>query len=278
MTCEKNGLVERFLECEKKLEECDNESQSWTDSLEELSTIKDAFVTEENNRLDGKTILDIGTDCVKPLYIALKFEPDKIIGIDEHLLSIASDIKLKSRLLTKTKIGFYDCSFFDEEGIRKIREKEGIDRFDFILVSKTLHHLRTRECIAKDRDDKHKHQKDETEKCCIYGFDAQSIFEKLLGLGKRVIIYEFFDASDTDDDKKGGRGGYFTPREWKQIFSDLLSGKYEVEFIRPEKFHLGKETLNKVDSILRQVDCICFYVEEQRVKDAKNIKRNRKEG
>ncbi len=267
MTCKDNDLIEKLseklLECEEKLESRKDDVDTWTDSLEELSEIKDAFSTDENDSLDGKTILDIGTDCVKPLYIALNFKPDKIIGIDENLLSIASDIKLKSRLFTKTKIGFYDCSFFDEEGIRKIREKEGIDRFNFILVSKTLHHLRTRECIAKDRDDKHEHQKDETEKCCIYGFDAQGIFEKLLGLGKRVIIYEFFDASDTDDDKKRGRGGYFTPKEWKQIFNDLLSGKYEVEFIRPEKFHLDKETLNNVDSILRQVDIICFYVEKR---------------
>ena len=69
MTCEKSGLVERLLKCEEDLEYSKNDLQTWTDSLEELSRIKDAFVTDENNRLDGKTILDIGTDCVKPLYI-----------------------------------------------------------------------------------------------------------------------------------------------------------------------------------------------------------------
>lgn len=274
MTCEDNGLVEKLseklLECEEDLKGRKDDVDTWTDSLEELSEIEDAFKKDGKFKLRGKTILDIGTDCVKPLYIALKFEPDKIIGIDENLPSIALDIKLKFRLLTKTKIGFYDCSFFDEEGIRKIREKEGIDRFDFILVSKTLHHLRTGKCIKKERDDKHEHQKDETEKCCIYGFDAQGIFEKLFRLGKRVIIYEFFDASDKDDDKKRGRGGYFTMKEWMQIF-EHLSEKYKVEFIRPELFPLKKQELDKVEAMLRRVDTICFYVEEQDVKDAKNL-------
>jgi len=51
---------------------------TWIDSLEELSEIEDAFEVDERNKLHGKTILNIGTDCVKPLYIALKFEPDKI--------------------------------------------------------------------------------------------------------------------------------------------------------------------------------------------------------
>lgn len=257
--CENDDLVERL---QKHLEDCENDLQMWTDSLEELSIIKDAFVVEENDRLDGKTILDIGTDCVKPLYIALKFEPQKIIGISEDLPSIASDIKLKSKLLTETKIGFYNCSFFDEEGIRKIRVKEDTESFDFILVSKTLHHFRTGVCIEKERDDKHEHQKDETEKCCIYRFDAREIFEKLFKLGRRVIIYENFYPQEEDADKIRGRGGYFTLTELGRILRCLYGKKHKVKFIRPRQFNLNKETLGNVDSMLRQVDTICFYVEK----------------
>jgi len=258
-----NGLIERLLGCEEELENLKDDLQTWTDSLEELSEIEDAFKTD-GNELDGKTILDIGTDCVKPLYIALKFKPDKIIGISEDLsvYSFESDLKQKSKLLTKTKIGLHNCSLFNDEKLDRIIEKEKISnrRFDFVLVSKTLHHLRTAKCVAKERDEEHKCLEDE--KCCIYGFEEQVIFEKLLGLGKRVIIYEIFDPSDTDNDKIRGRGGYFTTKEWKNIF-EYLSGKHRVEFIRPQRFHLNKETVNKVDSILRQVDCVCFYVEEQ---------------
>ena len=87
------------------------------------------------------------------------------------------------------------------------------------------------------------------------------IFEKLLGLGKRVIIYEFFDPSHTDNDKIRGRGGYFTTKEWIIIF-EYLSRNYKVEFIQPERFHLDKETLDRVEPMLRQVDCICFYIED----------------
>ncbi len=259
MTCENNDLVERLLECEKDLEKCKNESQSWTDSLEELSVIKDALVTEENDRLDGKTILDIGTDCVKPLYIALKFQPDKIIGIDEDLsYPYASDIERKSKLFTHTKIRLYNCSFFDNETLDRILRKEKIEKFNFVLVSKTLHHLRTGKCVKK-------HKCREDEKCCKYGFETQDIFKDLLQLGNRVMIYEFFDPNDTDDDKIRGRGGYFTTKEWIDMFK-ALSEKYRVEFIRPKPFSLNKKTLNEVDSILRQVDCICFYVEEQNAK------------
>jgi len=77
-----------------------------------------------------------------------------------------------------------------------------------------------------------------------------------------VIIYEFFYPSDADDDKIRGRGGYFTTKEWKRIFEYLL-GKYKVEFTRPKRFNLDKKILNNVDSILRQVDVICFCVEEK---------------
>jgi hypothetical protein len=262
--CENNGLVEKLLECEKELEERNDDLRTWTDSLEELSEIQDAFKTDGKFRLRGKTVLDVGTDCVKPLYIALKFKPNKIIGISEDLsiYSFEPDLKQKSKLFAETKIGLHNCSLFDDETLDRIIEKERISNkgFDFVLVSKTLHHLRAAKCVAKERNEEH--ECSENEKCCIYGFEEQVIFEKLLGLGKRVIIYEFFDPSDTDNDKIRGRGGYFTTKEWRRIF-EYLSGKYKVKFIRPKQFPLNKETLNKAYSILRQVDCICFYVEKQ---------------
>jgi hypothetical protein len=252
-----------LLECEKDLESRENDLRTWTDSLEELSEIQDAFKTDGKFRILGKTVLDVGTDCVKPLYIALKFKPNRIIGIDENLTySYASDLEQTYKLFTDTAIRLYNCSFFNNETLDRIIEKERIrkKRFDFVLVSKTLHHLRSGECVRNERDKKHKCL--ETEECCIYGFEERVIFEKLLELGKRVIIYEYFDPSDTDDDKIRGRGGYFIREEWQRIFEHLLSGKYKVEFIRPRQFSLNKETLNNVDSLLRQVDTICFYVEK----------------
>jgi len=85
----------------------------------------------------------------------------------------------------------------------------------------------------------------------------------LLELGKRVIVYEAFYPQEEDNDKVRGRGEHFTTKEWEKIFKYLSDEKYKVEFIRPQQFHLNKETQNRVDSILRQVDCICFHVEEQ---------------
>jgi len=125
-------------------------------------------------------------------------------------------------------------------------------------VSKTLHHLKTGKCIAKERDEKHKCREDE--ESCIYGFEEQKIFEMLLELGKRVIIYEYFEPDQNDNDKVRGRGGYFTIKEWMRVF-EYLSEKYKVELIRPERFHLNKEALDRVCSMLRQVDCVCFFVE-----------------
>jgi hypothetical protein len=259
-----NGLVERLLKCEKDLESYQNELKTWTDSLRELSDIEDAFEDYKENKLHGKTILDIGTDCVKPLYIAIKFEPDKIIGINEDLsYSYAPDIEQNSKLFTDTKIRLYNCSFFDKVTLDKILEQEGIGKFDFVLVSKTLHHLRSGECIRKEENRKQEeHKCREYEKSCIYGFEEQKIFERFFKLGERVIIYEFFDPSETDNDKIRGRGGYFPRREWKQIFEYLSNEKYKVKFIRPKKFPLNKDTLNKVYSMLRKVDTVCFYVEK----------------
>jgi hypothetical protein len=276
VSCENNGLVEklseRLLECENDLENRKDDLKTWTDSLEELSEIQDAFKTDGKFRIRGKKVLDIGTDCVKPLYIALKFKPNKIIGISEDLsiYSFEPDLKQKSKLFTETKIGLHNCSLFDNETLNRILRKEKIKKFDFVLVSKTLHHLRTGECIAKERDENHKHQKDETEKCCIYGFNEREIFDKLLKLGKRVIVYEAFSAQHKDNDNVRGRGGYFTPTELGRMFM-YLSAKYKVEFIQPEPFHLDKETLDRVEPMLRQVDCICFYVEEQVVRNAEKL-------
>jgi len=272
MTCEDKGLIERLLDCEEELKSCKGDLQTWTDSLEELSEIEDAFEPDEKNKLRGKTILDIGTDCVKPLYIALKFKPKKIIGINEEFsYSYTSDIEQKSKLFAEeTKIKFYNCSLFDKETLNRILKKEKVKNgFDFVLVSKTLHHLRTGEC--KRKRDKHDCAEVETEKNCIYKFEKEVIFEKLLGLGKRVIIYEWFDPNEEDEDKIRGRGGYVTTPEWMDIFDYLLSRKHKVMFIRPEPFPLKKQALNKVEAMLRRVDTICFYVEEQDVKDAKNL-------
>lgn len=260
--CENNELIKRLLECEEELKFREGDLQTWTDSLEELSEIEDAFATDGVINLDNKKILDIGTDCVKPLYIALKFKPDKIIGISEDLsiYSFESDLKQKSKLFTKTKIGLYNCSLFNNVTLDKILKEEEIREFDFVLVSKTLHHLRTGKCVAEERDKKHNHEEDKTETCCIYGFEEKKIFKRLLELGKRVIVYEWFDPNEEDEDKVRGRGGYFTIQEWTKIFK-YLSENYEVRFINPQQFPLNKEKLSMINSIFRQVDCICFYVE-----------------
>jgi hypothetical protein len=100
----------------------------------------------------------------------------------------------------------------------------------------------------------------EEEKCCIYKFEEQKIFERLLQLGSRVKIYEWFDPTEKDDDKVRGRGGYFTTKEWEQTLYHL-SKNYKVEFFRPDRFHLEEEELENVTAKLKQVDCICFYVE-----------------
>jgi len=260
-------IFEKLQKLKDELEICKNHLGFWTNSLDELADIQDAFSTDENIEinLDKATILDIGTDCVKPLYIALKFKPDKIIGIDECLLQFASDIQRKSKLLLKeTKIRFYKCGLFNDQKLQQILRKEKINNFDLVLVSKALHHLRTGKCVAKKRDKKHVCKKDEGRKDCIYGFEGEKIFPRLLELGEKVLIYEFFDPNEEDDDKRGGRGGYFTIKELERMFKYLM-GKYEVHFIRPQKFILTKQTFSNIYRILKQVDIICFYIENIKV-------------
>jgi len=271
VSCKNNGLVERLLECEKELENRKDDLLTWTDSLEELSEIESAFAIDGEIKLYGKTILDVGTDCVKPLYIALKFRPDKIIGISEDLsvYSFASDLEQKSKLLVETKIRLYNCSLFDKETLDRILKKERIDgRFDFVLVSKTLHHLRTGKCVANERDEEHKCHEDEED--CIYGFEEQEIFKRVLELGKRVIVYEAFYPQEKDNDKVRGRGGYFAMKEWKAIFSNLLE-RYKVELIKPFKCPLDRKELESIIIKLGKVDCICFCVEEQHLTNTKTL-------
>jgi hypothetical protein len=244
------------------LEVCKNQLESWTDSLEELSEIQAAFAIEGKIKLKGKTVLDIGTDYIKPLYIALKFKPSRIVGIDDGLQSIASDIALRSRDFSEAKIRFYDCSFLNESDLERILRKERIGKFDFVLVSKTLHHLRTGECVAVEREKSHDCKRDRVEKNCIYRFDEQEVFDRLLNLGQRVIVYEWFDPNEEDKDKVRGRGGYFTADEWTRIFGYLI-GKYRVEFVRPQHFTLDTDTMQSIGSMLRKTDTLCFYVEKR---------------
>lgn len=144
--------------------------------------------------------------------------------------------------------------------LKKSVKQEGIvDKFDFVIISKTLHHLRTKECIAKTRDPKHECTEDEN--CCTYGFDEQAIFKRLLELGKRVVVNEFFNSTEPDDDKERGQGGYFTANEWVRIFR-YLSENYEVQLVRPKWLQIGKNESCKIEPIVRQVDTLCFYVEK----------------
>lgn len=216
-----------------ELEDCKSQLNSWTDSLEELSDIQEAFALDRKGHLTGKTILDIGTDCIKSLFIALKFCPEEVIGIDESLPEVAANILLKSKLLIETKLRFYNCNFFDESGFERVLREERITDFDIILLSKTLHHLRTGECIRVEQDGKHDCKKDTTEKDCIYGFDVEKVFNRLLMTGKRVVVYEYFYPVSEDDDKIRGQGGYLTAGEWKRILS-YLSEKHRV--IRPQRY------------------------------------------
>ncbi|MDH5733791.1 MAG: hypothetical protein OEY88_08425 [Candidatus Bathyarchaeota archaeon] len=158
MSCKTDDLNERLLQCLEDLDQHKMNLDTWIDALEELSAIEDAFEADRKNRLHGKTVLDIGTDCVKPLYIALKFEPCKIIGISDDLPDFSSELAQKSKLLTKTRISFYSCNFFNKETLKKILKEEEIQKFDFVLVSKTLHHLRKGECILHEREE-HKNHK-----------------------------------------------------------------------------------------------------------------------
>jgi hypothetical protein len=261
MCNEDNNPNERIEKLLKDIEFKEDSLKIWTDTIEELSEIEDAFKTNGKPDIQGKTVLDVGTDAVKPLYIALKYNPSKIIGIDECFRPFVSDLELKAKILTDTKIRLYTCSLFDEATFDRIREKEDIrGKFDFVLVSKTLHHLRTDKCVEK-------HECPENEKSCKYGFNTEFIFKKLLSLGERVIIYESIDdATEEDADKTRGRGGYFRKNDLLQILTTLAnSEKYQVRFIRPQPFDLDKTTLDRVEPILRQVDVICFFVEEQRI-------------
>ena len=228
----------------------------WTSSLIELSVIEDSFDVDKTGKLQGKTILDVGTDGVKPLYISLKYEPKKIIGISDDLsqFSFASNLEQASRYFSKTEIKLEDCSWFSKERLNEILAREKQNTFDFVLVSKTLHHLRKGKCIKK-------HKCREDEKCCIYEFEPEKIFQRLLKNGKRVIIYENYFPQEKDEDKVRGRGGYFTVNEWKRILTHLAEN-YSLELIRPLRRSIGKEEVESATAKLRQADYICFYVEK----------------
>ena len=258
---EKKDDTNNKSESNENQESCDDSPDPWIDSIDELSEIEEAFGTD---KLNGKTILDIGTYGIKPLYIALKFKPHKIIGINEGLPDSYAPIEQKSKLFVDTEIKFYDCSFFNNVKLNEILANEignkENPKFDFVLVSKTLHHLRSGACIAERRDPGLCCKEDE--KCCIYEFNEKIIFERLLCLGKRVIVYEAFYPGSKDEDKERGRGGYFTTNEWKQVFRFLVkSENYRVELIQPSRFNLDSEGLKKMDKILREIDTLCFYVE-----------------
>jgi hypothetical protein len=254
-------LTSKLLELEEEISSLNDDLEIWTDALEELAEIEDAFKTtekaSEKPAIHGKTILDVGTDAVKPLYIALRLNPNKIIGINEDFRGFEANLELKAKILADTKIGLYSCSLFDEATFERIRVKEDIrGKFDFVLVSKTLHHLRTDKCVEE-------HECPEDEKSCMYRFNSEYIFNKLLSLGERVIVYESFDATEPDKDKIRGRGGYLGKNGLLQVFKELMKNEeYRVQFVRPRFFRLDETNSDGIEQVLREVDCVCFYVEK----------------
>ena len=251
-------LTEKHLELEEEIATLKDETKIWTDAITELSDLEDAFKTNGKIEMQGKTVLDVGTDSVKPLYLAMKYKPTKIIGINEcGFRTFELEIESGSKSLTETEIRLYNCSLFDDVALNRIREKEGISgKFNFVLVSKTLHHLRTDECVEK-------HECQEDEECCKYGFNAEFVFEKLLSFGERVIIYDPIK-TDEDLDKTRGRGENFTKNELLPVFKYLSENeKLKVKFIRPQMFDLDKTTLDRVEPMLRQVEPLCFYLENK---------------
>jgi len=115
--------------CDEEEEEQEDEAEweIWTNPLEELSEIEKGFEASSKNKLHGKTILDVGTDCVKPLYIALKLEPNKVVGINEDLAfyPFASELEQNAKHLTRTKIRLRNCSLFNDEKLKRIRTSGG---------------------------------------------------------------------------------------------------------------------------------------------------------
>ncbi len=250
-------ILEKYLDENEENQNLKDELNDWTESLVELATIEKALELDAENTLHGKTILDIGTNCIKSLYIALNYEPKKIVGLSDELPNRASDIEQRSRLLLTTELRFYDCNFFDEITLEKILTKEGIKKGEFtiVLVSKTLHHMRFgKRCVTSKRNKRHKC--DDSEKECIYSFEAQEVFEKLLEYGKTVVVYEGFWPDEDDNDKSRG-SGYFTRRELEETF-DQISKKFKVELIAPIKHPVGKTC--DIGKELRKVDFVCFSV------------------
>jgi hypothetical protein len=77
---ENEETFQRLLKLFDEVDYLKDDLETWTDALEELSEIEEAFETNGSYDLCEKTILDVGTDAVKPLYIALKLKPKKIVN------------------------------------------------------------------------------------------------------------------------------------------------------------------------------------------------------
>ena len=255
-TCKSKGDEKEDCEKESEEEELDEGWEIWTDPLEELGDMIDVFKV---NKLRNKTVLDVGTNGVKPLYIALKYKPHKIIGITLEKYRFTSAIAEDSRFLVETEMHFHTGNFLNNIDLARIKEKENIeDTFDFILISKTLHHLRTGECVAKIRRCNHTCIRQD-EKFCVYKFEEKEIFERFFKYGKKVIVYEYFEPDKKDPDKSRGKGGHFTIPELRRILTHL-SSNYKVELFKPLRRHLVENEMEEVMRELKNGSAICFSV------------------
>ncbi len=109
--------INKQSESNENQESCADDISSWIESIDELSEIEKSFGTDE---LCGKTILDIGTYGIKPLYIALKYKPKKIIGINDEfddsfrlidsLLISFMELNSSFTLLSTLIFAFFDSS------------------------------------------------------------------------------------------------------------------------------------------------------------------------
>lgn len=223
----------------------ENKLDPWADTMEKL--IKWQAI------LNGDSIKRIcnigGWGYLSTLYCMIKTVDCAVVisqEISEDIFKIRDEIypyfRGNSNTRKKNILHLIEADARYKEGLKdilterlSITEKELKKYFNLLIISKTLHHLRSGKCQVHRKSPNKKGINVECIKdpdSCVFEFKTDVLYN-LVSYGEKTLIWELIEPNFVDTDKEDGVGGHLTRREFWEILRDLDTKGYIIEFFFP---------------------------------------------
>ncbi|MHA1380933.1 MAG: hypothetical protein ACTSRG_21410 [Candidatus Helarchaeota archaeon] len=227
------GIVIFFLFSMREMKEIKgllngDDEYDWEIEFDKINEWQPSFEKIRKDLKEINRICEIGGDWKSVFLLSQHLKLTRITNVNKIFIDDGNIIQYEN-LVKKSQFDFIkqDARFIN--GLKtKLKEKEVEIPFDLLIISKTLHHLRTGKCIIQEEKKKwhfKKHMK-------IFEFEPEKII-KLFKLAKFTLIWEHIEPNESDHDIEDN-GGNFTREEFKNFIKNLKVNNFTIDLISPE--------------------------------------------